>query len=106
MSMSGREELLELVRSTESMKQILGELEQEPVKLLCSICQDFRRNGKAVPDHRLALFNYFAEASLRSLVSAGVVKMMPGFNSIHEYEPTGRGSEIYDRLIAEGVCKA
>lgn len=105
--MSGREELLALVRSTESMKQILGELEQEPQKLLCAVCQDFRRNGKAVPDHRLALFNYFAEASLRSMVSAGIIKMMPGgLNSIHEYEPTSKGSEIYDKLIAEGVCKA
>ncbi|MDO8472874.1 MAG: hypothetical protein Q7T05_03565 [Dehalococcoidia bacterium] len=107
MSESSREELLRLVRSTESMKQIFSDLEREPVKLLCAVCQEYRRSGKTVPDHRLALFSYFAEASLRALVGAGLLKMLPGGStSIYEYEPTGKGSEIYDKLIAEGFCKA
>ncbi len=103
---SAREELTNIVRSTESIRQIILDLENEPVRLLCIIGREKTTTGAAIPDHRLGLNNYFAEAALRALVAAGLVTQRPGgIISIYDYEPTEKGLAIYSKLCEEGVCK-
>lgn len=107
MSGTAREELTELVKSTDSMRQIYEDLRREPLRLFCQICGESKHTGRPVPDHRLALFNYFAEASLRALAAAGLLKQIQGSSfSIYEYEPTERGLAMYRKLEAEGYCKS
>lgn len=107
MSEAARQELLNLVNSTENMRQIFSELEQEPLRLLCTVCREKQRDNKPVPDHRLALHSYFAETALRSLVGAGLLKQIQGGSfSIYDYEPTETGLALYSKLVDEGTCKA
>ncbi|MBI2957984.1 MAG: hypothetical protein HYY32_03985 [Chloroflexi bacterium] len=106
MNNSAKEELSGLVNSTEVMKQIFTELEQEPERLFCTICGDNEKSGRPVPDHRISLFGYFAEAGLRALVAAGLLTMITGgISSIYEYQPTEAGLALYRKLLAEGACK-
>lgn len=107
MSDSAREELVGLVRSTEAMKQVFRDLDDEPVRLFCQIYTEHEKTGKPVPDHRLPLFSYFAEASLRALVTAGLVKSTDDSRySLYEYEPTAKGIDFGRRLVKEGCIKA
>lgn len=100
------EELHGLVRSTDTMRQIYDELQREPLRLLCQVCAETQRSGRAVADHNLGLFSYFAEASLRALVASGLLKQTQGSSfSIYEYEPTEKGLALHKRLMEEGACK-
>ncbi len=106
MSNSAAQELMDIVRQTDSIRQIISDLEQEPLRLLCAVGKECSKAPGAIPDHRLGLNNYFAEAALRALVSAGLLKMQVGGNlAIYEYEMTEKGAAIYGRLVSEGVCK-
>jgi len=104
---SARQELIDQVNSTDVMLQVLRDLEEEPLRLLCILFQENQKTLKPVPDHRLPLFGYFAEAGLRALLSAGLVK--PGTDSkyaIYEYELTEKGMSLASKLQSEGCCKA
>lgn len=106
MTKSAREELTEQVNATDVMLQVRKDLEEEPMKLLCIMFQEHQKTLKPVPDHRLPLFGYFAEAGLRALLSAGLVK--PGADSkyaIYEYELTDKGKALATKLHSEGYCK-
>ncbi|MBI2854349.1 MAG: hypothetical protein HYX87_05435 [Chloroflexi bacterium] len=106
MNNSARKELLDAVRSTDAMQHVLRDLEEEPFRLLCTIYAENAATQKPVPDHRLPLFSYFAEAALRSLVAAGFIKLAEESRySLHEYEPTDKGKELAQRLTEEAACR-
>ncbi|MEW6034414.1 MAG: hypothetical protein AB1603_06140 [Chloroflexota bacterium] len=105
MSTSARKELAELVGSTEVMRQVLQDLEEETLRLLCAVYKEYQKTSKAVPDHRLPLYNYFAEAGLRALLAADLLKSsQENRYSLYEYELTEKGLELCRRLCDEGAC--
>ena len=55
------------------MQALLESLDEEPAKLLGTICREYEATNRTVPDHHLHLAGYFGEAMLRALVSANLV---------------------------------
>ncbi len=106
MNNSAKDELIGLVKSTEAMRQVFRDLEKEPLRLFSLIYAEFEKTGRPVPDHRLPLFSYYAEMSLRALSAADLVKTTDESRySLYEYEPTMKGRELGKRLAAEGLIK-
>jgi len=104
--MSAFDDFAALVGATEVMKQVVKSLREEPVQLLGEICREYQRTGQAVPDHRLHFVGYLGEATLKALLSAGVIRRHPGGRlSLYSYEPTPEGLEQYERLKADGFYK-
>ena len=95
-----------LLGNTEVMKQALKSLKEEPAQLLGDICREYQRTGQLVPDHRLHFTGYLGEATLKALLSAGLIRRQPGERlSLYCYEPTPEGLEQYERLKADGFYK-
>jgi len=95
-----------LLEATEVMKQVLKSLKEEPAHLLGDICREYQRTGQSVPDHRLYFAGYMGEATLKALLSAGLIKRQPGGRmSLYSYEPTPEGLKQYERLKADGFYK-
>ena len=91
-----------LLESTEVMKQVLNSLKEEPAHLLGDICREYQRTGEAVPDHRLHFTGYLGEASLKALLSIGLVRRQSGGRlSLYLYEPTTEGLKQYESLKAD-----
>ena len=104
--MSAIDEFVDLLATTEVMKQVLKNLREEPAHLLGNICQEYERTGQPVPDHRLQFFGYMGEVTPKVLTSAGLVKRLTGDRlSIYTYEPTPAGREQYEKLKADGFFK-
>ena len=91
-----------LLESTEVMKQVLNSLKEEPAHLLGDICREYQRTGEAVPDHRLHFTGYLGKASLKALLSIGLVRRQSGGRlSLYLYEPTTEGLKQYESLKAD-----
>lgn len=107
MNKSARDELVNVVNSTGVMRQVLHDLEDEPLRLLCTIYQEFQKTGKPVPDHRLTIYSYFSEAALRAVLEAEIIKpCCESRYSLYEYEFSEKGLDLCRRLAEEGYCGA
>jgi hypothetical protein len=97
------EDFVTAVRRTEPIQALLKSLDEEPARLLATICREYEATGKAVPDHHLHLAGYFAETSLRALISASLVTKEPGERlSLYSYKPTETGVKYYEGMLREG----
>jgi len=100
--MSIYEDFVDTVNKTDTMKSFYRNLEQEPIKLLGSICKEYEETQKAVPAHHLNLAGYFSEVLLRALVSAGLVTKDPEDRySLYGYTPTETGLKYYKGMLNE-----
>ncbi len=95
------EDFAAVIKKTEIMQALLESLEEEPAKLLGSICREYEATGKAVPDHHLHLTGYFSEAMLRTLLSANLVTREAERFSLYGYKPTEIGLEYYKGMVDE-----
>ncbi len=50
--MGAYEELIERLRQTDVMQQVLAALEKEPVTLLYAICKEYEASNEPVPDQK------------------------------------------------------
>jgi hypothetical protein len=101
--MGAYEELIERLRQTDVMQQVLAALEKEPVTLLYAICKEYEASNEPVPDHRLPISGYLKEVALRTLLSGKLLERQPGGRlSVYSYRPTSDGMECYRRLVNEG----
>ena len=104
--MSAVDDFTTLLETTEAMKQVLKSLKEEPAHLLGDVCREYQRTGQPVPDHRLHFVGYMGEATLKALLSAGLIRRQPGGRlSLYCYEPTPEGLEQYEKLKADGFYK-
>ena len=76
--MSAYEDYLALLRDTEIMKGFMQSLEEEPLKLLGKICEEYRKTNESVPDHHLHFPGYIGDTAIKALESAGLIKIKPG----------------------------
>ena len=105
--MSAIDDFTAFLESTETMKQVLRSLREEPARLLGNICREYERAGQPVPDHRLQFIGYLGEFIADVLISAGLVKRQSGDRfSIYTYEPTPEGIKQYKNLKADGFYKS
>jgi hypothetical protein len=96
------QDFVAVINKTEAMQALLKSLEEEPAKLLGSICKEYESTGKSVPDHHLHLSGYFGEAVLRALVSADLITRDPGDRfALYTYKPTRAGIDYYEGMLAE-----
>jgi len=101
--MGAYEELIERLRQTDVMQQVLAALDKEPVTLLYAICKEYEASNEPVPDHHLPFSGYLKEVALRTLLSGGLLERQPGGRlSVYSYRPTSDGMECYRRLVREG----
>jgi hypothetical protein len=104
--MSALDDFTELLDRTEVMKQLINTLKQEPAHLLGDICREYKKTGKAVPDHNLRTIGYMGEAAIRALASAGlIIRSSGGLLSLYVYEPTDEGLKQYKKLKDEEFYK-
>ncbi len=75
--MGAIDDFASLLETTEVMKQVLDSLEEEPAHLLGDIYREYQRTGEAVPDHHLHFTGYLGEASLKALLSSGLIRRGP-----------------------------
>ena len=100
--MSAFEEFVERIHQTDSMKELVRSLDEEPARLLTRICSKYEETDRPVPDHYLQLTGYFGETMLRVLVQARMIdRHAGGRGSIYAYEPTADGLEL-NRRMREG----
>ena len=100
--MGAFEDFIDVIKKTQTMQELLKSLEEEPAKLLGSICREYEKSNKAVPDHHLHLSGYFGEAMLRALLSANLVtKEVEDRFSLYGYKPTEAGLKYYKGMVAE-----
>jgi len=100
--MGAFEDFTDAIKKTQTMQELLKSLGEEPVKLLGSICREYERTNKAVPDHHLHLSGYFSEVILRALLSANLVTKEPEDRfSLYGYKPTEVGLKYYKGMVAE-----
>lgn len=101
--MGAYEDLIERLRQTDVMHDVLAALEKEPVALLYAICKEYEASNEPVPDHHLAISGYLKEVALRTLLSGGLLERQPGGRlSLYCYRPTSDGIECYRGLVSEG----
>jgi len=100
--MGAFEDFTDAIKKTQTMQELFKSLGEEPVKLLGSICREYERTNKAVPDHHLHLSGYFSEVILRALLSANLVTKEPEDRfSLYGYKPTEAGLKYYKGMVAE-----
>lgn len=101
--MGAYEDLIERLRQTDVMQQVLAALEKEPVTLLYTICKEYEASNEPVPDHHLPVSGYLKEVAVRTLLSGGLLERQPGGRlSVYSYRPTSEGMECYRRLVGDG----
>ena len=104
--MSAIDDFNTFMEGTETMKQVLKNLREEPAYLLGNICREYERSGQPVSDHRLQFTGYLGESTPKVLISAGLVRRQSGDRfAIYTYEPTPEGIEQYKKLKADGFYK-
>ncbi|MDP2720065.1 MAG: hypothetical protein Q8P44_09650 [Dehalococcoidia bacterium] len=97
-------DLINALRKTEAMDNLIKCLEQEPVVLLGIICRNYEKTGQPVPDHQVHPSGYLGDVSLKSLISANMIKSLSGDHlALGRYEPTPEGLKVYKILVKEGV---
>jgi len=90
------------IRKTQTMQALLASLEEEPAKLLNTICKEYKTTNKLVPDHHLHLSGYFGEAMLRTLLSAKLVTKEAGNRfCLYGYKPTKIGLKYHESMLNE-----
>ncbi|MBA7646801.1 MAG: hypothetical protein IMY78_00630 [Chloroflexi bacterium] len=100
--MSVFDDFIAVVKRTETIQAVLRSLEEDPARLLGSICKEYESTGKSVPDHHLHLGGYFGEAVLRALISASLITKDPGDRyALYSYKPTEVGINYYKGMLAE-----
>jgi len=96
------EDLVQTIKQTGVMQQTLAALQEEPVKILLSICKKYEESNEPVSDHNVHLSGYLGEIALRALLSAELIERQSGGRlAIFRYKPTPEGMEQYKRLIRE-----
>jgi hypothetical protein len=104
-SSRARQEFIDIIRATEVIQQLLRDLEDDPLRILCSVCREHAETGQAVPDHHLDFYSYNSESALRALTAADLLRAREGSRyAVREYEPTEKGMALYHRLREEGAC--
>lgn len=94
----------ERIQQTDTMKELIRSLDEEPARLLRRICARHGETGRPVPDHYLQLTGYFGDTMLRVLVRAGFVDRVPGGRgALTAYEPTADGLQWCHRMTEERV---
>lgn len=97
--MSALDDFTALIQETETIKQVIRSLKEEPAYLLDSICRQYEKTGRPVPDPQLNITGYLGEVSLKALFAAGLISQQPGGRlSLYCYEPTQNGLEQYRNL--------
>lgn len=61
--MSALDDFTTLIQETETIKQMIRSLKEEPAYLLGSICRQYEKTGRPVPDHQLNITGYLGEVS-------------------------------------------
>ncbi|UCC61050.1 MAG: hypothetical protein JSW38_02710 [Dehalococcoidia bacterium] len=101
--MGAYEDLIQKLKQTDAVQQVLASLEKEPVILLNDICKEYEVDNEPVPDHHLHVSGYLKKVALQTLLSAGLLERQPGSRlSIYSYKPTLAGMKYYQRLVKEG----
>jgi len=101
--MGALDDFAALLEATEVMQQVIRSLKEEPAHLLGHICREYERSGRPVPDHHLSLVGYLGEASVKALMSAGLIRQQLGSRlALYCYEPTAEGMKQYEGLKAGG----
>ena len=101
--MSVLDDFVALLGETEIMQQVVKALREEPAHLLGSICRECEKTGQPVPDHHLHFSGYIGEASLKALLSAGLISQESGGRlSLYCYRPTESGLGQYKNLEGDG----
>ena len=104
---SAIDDFIALLETTEVMQQVLKNLKEEPAHLFGDICREYQLTGQSVPDHHLRLTGYMGEASLKALLSIGLIRRQTGSRlSLYSYEPTTKGLEQYEKLKADGFYQS
>ncbi|NLE94560.1 MAG: hypothetical protein GX600_02585 [Dehalococcoidia bacterium] len=90
------------IRETDTMRELIRSLDEEPARLLQRICSRYQETGRPVADHYLQLTGYFGEAMLRVLVKAHYIDRVPGGRgALNAYEPTADGLEVFHHILKE-----
>ncbi|TFH34833.1 MAG: hypothetical protein E4G93_04685 [Dehalococcoidia bacterium] len=101
--MTAHDEFADRIRRTDTMKELLRSLDEEPARLLLRICARYEQTGRPVADHNLQLTGYFGETMLRVLMIAGFIDLVAGGRgALYAYQPTSDGLQFYKRLREAG----
>jgi hypothetical protein len=97
--MSFKKEFLDLLESTEIIRQVKNNLDEEPVKLLHEICAKSGQDNLPVPDYNLPIQGYTGDVALKALVQAGLVDKVDGGRvALYSYKPTSLGIDYCKKL--------
>jgi len=84
------------------MKALIQNLEEEPANFLGTICREYEKTNKAVPDHHLNLAGYYSETVLKALVAAGfIIREQEDRFCLYCYTPTESGLKFYQDMLSE-----
>jgi len=96
------DEFVVRIHETDTMRELVHSLDEEPARLLRLICSRYEETGRPVADHYLQLTGYFGETMLRVLVRAALIDREPGGRgALHAYVPTPGGLALYKRILEE-----
>ncbi len=100
--MTVHEEFAARIRETDTMRELIRSLDDEPARLLQRICSRFVETERPVADHYLQLTGYFGETMIRVLVRAGFIdRVSGGRGALNAYQPTADGLDFYRRMREE-----
>ncbi len=100
--MTVNEQFSARIRETDTMRELIRSLDEEPARLLQRICSRYQETGRPVADHYLQLTGYFGEAMLRVLVKARYVdRVSGGRGALNAYQPTEDGIEVFRHMREE-----
>ena len=100
--MNAREAFVNLVKETNEMQHILQLMEDEPVRIFTTICEEYERTQKPVSDHNVRRSTYLQDIALKALASAGLVEQESGGRiSLYQFKPTEKGLAQYHKLIED-----
>jgi hypothetical protein len=100
--MTAHDEFTARIRETDTMKELIRSLDEEPARLLHRICTRYAETGRPVADHYLQLTGYFGETMLRVLVRARLIECVSGGRgALNAYQPTEDGLELHRRMREE-----
>jgi len=98
------DEFATIIRETDTMKELIRSLDEEPARLLHRICSRYEETGRPVADHYLQLTGYFGETMLRVLVRSGMIdRVSGGRGALNAYQPTEQGLRFHRQLRGERV---
>lgn len=102
--MTAYAEFVNRIHQTDTMRELMRSLDEEPTKLFLRICSRHEETGRAVADHYLQLTGYFGEIMLRVLMGAALIhRVSGGRGALLAYEPTEEGMQLYRGMKEENV---